>query len=78
MTKIEPLNNAAFLLNGIPQQRGAGRIQVSGDLVGIAETVSDTKSYVAMIEFTEYVDTNDNTFGSVEDLILYLGNTILI
>ena len=78
MIKIETLNNAAYLKNGIPHQKGAGRIQVSGNFVGIAESASDSIVYVGMVNFTEYVDDNDNTFANVGDLVLYLGNTILI
>lgn len=78
MTKVEPLNDAAFLLNGIPLQRGAYRIEQSGNLVGIVESQSESIRQTALNPFTEYVDFSDNGFADVNSLLLYLGNNILI
>lgn len=78
MTKIESINAAAFAIDTVPHQRGSAAIITNGDLVSIVEAAHDERRYVDRVPFTDYRDGADAPFATLEALLIYLRNTIMI
>lgn len=78
MIKIEVLNDSAFAYNTIPTQRGSAAVIVNGDLVSLVQAAANELRYVDRVPFTDYRDGADAPFATLDDLLVYLRNTIMI
>ncbi len=78
MITIKTIDSATFSINGIPYQKGSGRIVKYGNVVSIVEYQNDTRNYTGKVDFSNWRDQADQPFANVDDLILYLGQTILL
>lgn len=78
MITIKTIDSATFSINGLPYQKGIGQIIPYGDYVSIVEYQDDTRPYVGKVHFSNWRDQADQPFANVNDLILYLGQTILL
>lgn len=77
MIKIESVGTSAFLVNGIPFQKGSVGVDRSLNLIGLYEVGHDTRYIVAVQHFSNYVDDLNNPFATVNDLLTYLGQAIM-
>lgn len=78
MKKVEIINDAVFAINGVPYQRGSVGLSVNGDRVSMFEAQANNRLYIDRVLFSDYRDGADQPFATLEDLLVYLRNTIMI
>lgn len=74
MPVIQPLNANVFTINGVPKQRGAYEVVVSGNEVGIRMVGRD--GYVKGCELQPIANYNSGTLPTVAALLTFLQSTI--